>query len=139
MKARSPVALLAFVLLASPVAAAGTNEQKCAALEHLFSVGRTEFPQLARENLRPGTCSLVRDQFKCRWGFAADKFASAQEQASRLTECTAAVPTAERIKSKHGETGYQLDSDTSVFVRGPEMDSGEWAITLRIVSSADWN
>jgi hypothetical protein len=138
MKACTPGALFALVL-AAPVAAAGTDMQRCAALEHLFRLGRTEFPKLAHENMSPGHCSVVRNQFKCRWGFAGDKFASAQDQASRLVECTAEEPRAQRLKSKHGETGFQLNPETSVFVRGPEMDSGEWAITLRIVSTADWN
>ncbi len=138
MKSCSPAALFAGLCLAAPAAAASAAPDECAALNHLFRLGRSEFPQLAHEDLSPGRCSLRSQQFKCRWGFAGDRFASAQEQASRLARCTAAEPHARQIKGKGGETAYQLNPETSVFIRGPEMDSGEWAITLKIVTSANW-
>jgi hypothetical protein len=138
MRTVASLAVLSALVIGTPVRAANTGD-RCAALNYMFAKARSNFPELAREDFSPGHCSLGRQQFKCRWGFPADRFASAQDQASRLTDCTAAASGAEPVKGKGGEMAYRLDPATSVFIRGPQMDSGEWAITLRIVSSDDWN
>jgi hypothetical protein len=135
---QASILFLGAVLIGTPAIAADAANDKCAALNYLFAQARTEFPELARARLSPGVCSMMRQEFKCRWGFAGDRFVSAQEQASRLTECAAAASGAEPIKGKKGEVAYQLNPETSVFIRGPEMDAGEWALTLRITSTADW-
>jgi hypothetical protein len=138
MNANIPLILFGALLIGTPAAAADTATDKCAALNYLFAQARTEFPELAHAKLAPGTCSLVRQEFKCRWGFAGDRYVAAQEQASRLNQCAAAASRAAAVKAKGGEVAYQLNPETSVFIQGPQMDAGEWALTLRIVSSADW-
>jgi hypothetical protein len=138
MGTAAAVLFLASLQIAAPGAAAASADEKCAALDYLFAEARTEFPQLARAKLAPGVCSITSHEFKCRWGFSGDRFQSAKDQASRLSDCAAAASGAEAIKGKRGEMAYRLNPETAVFIRGPEMDSGEWALTLRIVTSSDW-
>lgn len=138
MKTRISALFFAALLIDAPAVAADTANDKCGALNYLFAQARTEFPELARAKLNAGVCSLVRQEFKCRWGFAGDRFVSAQEQASRLKQCAAAASRAEPVKAKRGEVEYQLNPETSVFIGGPQMDAGDWALTLRIVTTADW-
>ena len=137
-RVRATALFVTALVFAAPAAAASDSADKCAALNYLFAQARTEFPELASAKLSPGTCSLARQEFECRWGFAGDRYIAAEEQASRLTDCAAAASHSKPIKGKRGETAYQLNPETSVFIRGPEMDSGDWALTLRIVSTADW-
>lgn len=81
---------------------------------------------------------MGKQQFRCEWRFPGDRFDAATEQASTLTRCIAAQRDAKPLGSKHDETGFQINPETSAFVRGPEMDSGEWVLTLRLMTTADW-
>ena len=131
-------AIFAALLLSSPAAAADEPADRCAALNYLLAQARTDFPALKQSKFNAGRCSMVRQQFKCQWAFSGDRFGEAKEQAARLTEC-AAQSGATSIEAKRGEVGYQVNPETSLFIRGPEIQSGDWTLTLRIASTADWN
>lgn len=130
----------AVALLAATAAQAADNSaDPCAAIDYLLAQARTEFPALRHSKMDAQRCSLVRREYKCEWGFPGDRFDAAKQQGSRLTQCIAAARGAQPIKAKGDEAAFQLNPETSVYVAGPEMDSGEWMLRLRIVSTADWN
>jgi hypothetical protein len=133
------VAAFGSILLAASATAAHAAADECAAMDYLLAQARTEFPQLADKRLNFGRCSLVKQEFTCSWDFGSDRYAAAQDEAAKLAECTAAQPGATGLKGKRGEVGYQINSETSVFIRGPEPNYGNWKLSLRIVSSAEWN
>lgn len=140
MKAGLCFAVLgALPLLGAPAVAAGTAQDQCGAMNHLLAQARSEFPELANKKLNPARCTMAKQEFKCVWGFSSDRFIAATEQAARLAECTAAQPGAKPLDGKRGEVRVQLNPETSVSIRGPEANSGDWKLTLRIVSTADWN
>lgn len=121
---------------------AGTSEvspsDRCSAVNYLLAQARTEFPALSHSKLESGHCSMAKQQFKCEWGFPGDRFDAAKEQAAKLTQCIAAQRDAKPLGRKRDEAGFQINPETSAFVRGPEMDSGDWTLTLRILTTADW-
>ena len=137
-KIRGLVAISGALLLAAPASALGEPADRCAALNYLLAQARSDFPALKQARLNAGRCSMVRQQFKCQWAFPGDGFAAASDQASRLTDC-AAQSGAKPIEAKRGEKGFQLNPETSLFIRGPEIESGDWTLTLRIATTADWN
>ena len=130
---------VALASVAAPAAAAQAGPAGCAALDYIFAQARTEFPALRNTKFNAGKCRLVRQEFKCEWGFPGDTFAAAEEQASRLEKCAAAQPGARALGEKRGELGFELNPETSVYLHGPEMDSGHWKLRLRIVSTNDWD
>jgi hypothetical protein len=125
------------LLSASAAGATGNSADQCAALDYLLAQARTEFPALKHSKMDPQRCSLIRREYRCQWAFPGDRFDAAKEQGVRLTECIAAAHGAEPLKTGRDEAAFQLNPETSVYVRGPEMVSGEWTLTLRIVSTAD--
>jgi hypothetical protein len=126
------------LLSASAGHAAVSVSDGCAALNYLLAQARTEFPALRHSKLESGHCSMAKQQFTCEWGFPGDRFDAAKEQASRLTQCIAAQRDVKPLGGKRDEAGFQINPETSAFVRGPEMDSGDWTLTLRILTTADW-
>ena len=108
-------------------------------MDYLLAQARTEFPQLAQKRLNFGRCSMVKLEFKCSWGFSSDRFADAQDQAAKLAQCTAAQPGVKPLEGKRGERRFQINPETSVSIRGPESDQGNWKLTVVIVSTAEWN
>jgi hypothetical protein len=130
---------IAWVLLSASAGdgAVGTSDS-CAALNYLLAQARTEFPALGHSKLESGHCSMAKRQFTCQWEFPGDRFDAATEQASTLTRCIAAQRDAKPLGNKRDEAGFQINPETSAFVRGPEMESGEWILTLRILTIADW-
>jgi hypothetical protein len=132
------VAVAGALLSSSAGDSAVSASDRCAALNYLLAQARTEFPSLRHSELESGHCSMAKQQFTCRWGFPGDRFDAAKEQAAILTQCIAAQRNAKPLGSKSGEAGFQINSETSAFVRGPEMDSGDWTLTLRILTTADW-
>ena len=131
-------AIFAALLLASPAGAADQPSDRCTALNYLLAQARSDFPALKQAKFNAARCSMVRQQFKCQWAFPGDGFAAANDQASRLTEC-AAQSGAKPIDAKRGEKAFELNPETSLFIRGPEIESGDWTLTLRIATTADWN
>ena len=138
-RTRYSFALIGFALIATPAIAAEGTADKCAAMNYLLAQARTDFPDLAHYKMKPGRCALLRDEFKCEWAFTGDRYTAAKEQAAQLVECTASQRGAKPIEGKRDESRYQLNPETSVSIRGPQMDSGDWKLTLKIVSTADWN
>lgn len=141
MKITAPLCLatLGSLLLVVPANAAGPARDECAAMNYLLAQARTDFPKLADKRLDFGRCSLVKQEFKCAWGFSTDRFADAQDQAAKLAKCTAAYPGVKPLKGKRGETRFQIDPETAVSIRGPEPNDGNWMLTVLIVSTAEWN
>lgn len=133
------VAAVASVLLAAPAFAAPAAADDCAALNYLLAQARTDFPALRGVEFNRAKCSLVRQEFKCEWGFPGNMFATAEEQAERLVACTTAQPGAHALGKKRGELAFELNPETSAFIRGPEMRSGDWKLRLRVVSTAEWD
>ncbi len=135
---RGWVAIAAVSMVAAPAGAADSPADRCAALSYLLAQARTDFPSLKRTKFNAGRCSMIRQQFKCQWAFTGDRFEAAKDEAARLTEC-AAQSGATPLKGKRGEAGFQVNPETSLFITGPQIDSGDWTLTLRIASTADWN
>jgi hypothetical protein len=125
--------------LSAPLLPATPAADECAAMNYLLAQARTEFPALERTRFDRAKCSLVRQEFRCEWGFPGDMFTAAEEQGARLKRCAAGHAGATQSTEKRGETAFQINPETSVYLRGPEMRSGEWTIRLRIVSTADWD
>jgi hypothetical protein len=130
---------MAVLVAGAAAGAAQPATDQCATINYLLAQARTEFPALKHAKLNARSCTMAKREFRCEWGFPGDRFDAAKQQSSRLTLCIAAEPRATPLKAKGGEVGFQLNSETSAYVRGPEMDSGDWTLTLRIVSTADWN
>lgn len=139
MKAHLSLAALSALLLGAPAGAASPVQDECAAMDYLLAQARTEFPKLAQKQLNFGRCSLVKQEFKCAWGFSSDRFAEAQDEAAKLAQCTAAQPGVKPLKGKRGETRFEINPETSVSIRGPEPNYGNWKLTVVIVSTAEWN
>lgn len=135
---RGSIAILAALVLAAPAEAADEPADRCVALNYLLAQARTDFPALKQAKFNAARCSMVRQQFKCQWAFPGDGFAAANDQASRLMDCTV-QSGAKPIDAKRGEKGFQLNPETTMFIRGPEIESGDWTLTLRIATTADWN
>jgi hypothetical protein len=130
------VAAMLFVAPAPAIAAAASDD--CAVLDVAFRQARTEFPALKNRQFGGGLCTYRTNEFKCAWGFPTDRYGDADDQIGRLQRCTAAQPHAQLLKKGRGETVYQIDPDTKVLIRGPEPYEGDWAIQLKIVTTADW-
>ena len=129
--------VIAGALLGTTAAnAAQTSNDQCAVLDYMLAQARTEFSSLQRSKLGGG-CSAVRHEYKCSWGFPGDRYDAAKEQAARLTQCITATHGVQPLTPKRDERGFQLNPETSAYVLGPFMDSGDWILTLRIVSTAD--
>ena len=132
-------ALVGCLLAGAPALSAEATADRCAAMNYLLSEARTDFPDLARYKMKPGRCVLVRDEFKCEWAFTGDRYTVAKDQAAQLRQCMASQNGATPLEGKRDETRYQLNPETTVSIRGPQMDSGDWKLVLKIVSTADWN
>lgn len=132
------LAVLAALLPATAAVANGAAD-KCAALDYLYAQARTEFPKLADKRLDVGRCALVKQEFTCAWVFPTYGFAAAEDQADKLTQCTAAETGVRKVESERGATRFQLNPETIVAIGKPQSADGNWKLTLRIVSSADWN
>jgi len=131
------LAVFASALLSGSAAeAAQPGGDPCAVIDYMLARARTEFSSLQRSRIG-GSCSAVRQEYKCSWQFPGDRYDAAKEQATRLTQCIAATRGAQPLKAKRDEAGFQLNPETSAYVLGPFMDSGDWSLTLRIVSTAD--
>ena len=125
----------AALLSATAANAAQSASDQCSVLDYMLAQARTEFSSLQRSKLGGG-CSAVRQEYKCSWGFPGDRYDAAKEQAARLTQCITAMHGVQPLKAKRDEAGFQLNPETSAYVLGPFMDSGDWILTLRIVSTA---
>jgi len=135
----SKSSLIAAVLLLSPapvIAAAASDD--CAVLDLAFRQARTEFPALKSKQFGGGLCTYRTNEFKCEWGFPTDRYGDAQDQIGRLQRCAAAEPHAQLVEKGRQQTIYQLDPDTKVLIRGPDPYEGDWAIQLKIMTTADW-
>jgi hypothetical protein len=133
-----PIVLLAVFVGNASAAPSDNPSDKCAALDFLYSQARTEFPALANKRLDFGACELVKQEFTCAWVFPTYGFAAAEDQADKLTKCTAAVAGVEKLKGERGETRFQLNPETIVAIGRPEPADGNWRLTLRVVTTADW-
>ena len=123
------------LLMATAAQAAQSSTDQCSVIDYMLAQARTDFPALQRSKIGGG-CSAVRQEYKCAWGFPGDRYDAAKQQAARLTQCIAATHGVQPLKSKRDEAGFQLNPETSVYVLGPFMDSGDWLLTLKIVSTA---
>ena len=129
----SRIAVVAVVaLLSSPVSAAGIDG--CAPMQRLIQQARNDFPSLRSLKMQPGVCTLRAAEYKCRWAFPGDAFGAAETQTEALVQCAAAKSGAAPQKRKRGEIAIALESDLSLIVDQPEIDSGQWLVRLRIVS-----
>lgn len=131
-------ALLLAVLGAASTEATAADRLDCGALDQLYRTARTDFPALREKSFEAASCLQRRNQFRCTWSFPSDTYAMAEVQASRLRQCTAALPRAEPLEAKHSVTEFRINPETVVDIEGPTLDSGSWTIALRISSSADW-
>ena len=138
LKSLKCAALASALMTASTVGAAVDVPDKCTALNYLLAQARTEFPALRHSKPGSAHCTMAKQEFTCEWGFPGDRFDAAKEQASTLTKCIAAQRDAKPLAGKRDEAGFQINPETAAFVRGPEMDSGDWTLTLRILTTADW-
>lgn len=138
LKSISCIGCAAGLLIGTAAQAADNPADPCAAIDYVLAQARTEFPALRHSQMDAQHCSLVRQEYKCEWGFPGDRFDAAKLQGAKLTQCVAAAHGAQPLKAKGDEAAFTLNPETSVYVRGPEMDSGEWMLSLRIVSTADW-
>jgi hypothetical protein len=138
MKAWASVAALAAVIGGGPAAASADATDQCAALDYLFAQARTEFPALSNKHLDFGTCKLTKHAFTCAWVFPTYGFAAAEDQADKLTQCTAAVAGVQKLKDEHGKARFQLNPETIVAIGRPQPADGNWRLTLQIITAADW-
>lgn len=136
MRTGSALLFVAALLAGSPAAAATDN---CAALDYMYSQARTEFPELANKRLDFGRCELANQEFTCAWVFPTYGFAAAEDQADKLVRCTLAQSGVQKLKAAHGNKVFQLNPETTVAIGRPEAANGNWKLTMRIVTTADWN
>lgn len=121
---------------AAPVAPAGGD---CAVLDQLLADAKTDFPSLKSKGFGGARCSYRSQEYKCAFYFSTDRFAEAETQKDRLERCTAALPHTQKLSSKRDQAGFQINPETSVFIRGPDPASGYWTIELKINTTADWD
>jgi hypothetical protein len=128
----------ALFIVPGPLLAASSGDD-CAVLDIAFRQARTEFPTLKNRQFGGALCRYKSKEFTCEWGFPTDRYGDAETQIGRLERCTAAQPNAQLVEKKsHGAT-FQIDPDTRVRIQGPVPYSGDWAIELKITTTADWN
>lgn len=132
-------ASIAVLALAPPPATAAGAPADCAALDDLLREAKTDFPALRDRRFDRAKCVQRGKAFRCDWSFPTDTFAAAEGQAERLKTCISVQQSAEPLPARRGETAFQVNPETSVLVRGPELDSGSWAIRLQIRTTADWD
>ena len=127
-----------FSVLSVPTLA-GSPADDCTVLEAAFRQARTEFPALKNKQFGGALCRYKKYEFTCEWGFSSDKFGEAEDQIARLERCTAAQPKATLLEKKHQKATFELNPETKVIIRGPDPNAGDWAIQLKIISSANWD
>ncbi|MEO7635153.1 MAG: hypothetical protein ABIS38_05850 [Sphingomicrobium sp.] len=103
-------------------------------MSRLIRQARTDFPSLRSLKMQPGVCTLRRTEYRCGWAFPGDAFGAAEAQAAALVQCASTVAATAPRKLKRGETAVALESDLSLIVGAPAIDSGQWLVTLRIVA-----
>ena len=131
-------ALVVVASAATSAAHAASSSPDCVVLDQALREARTEFASLARKGFGGASCHYQKHEFKCAWVFSTDKYGEAETQVERLNRCTAAQPGAEPLPAKRRESAFQINSETAVFIRGPEPESGLWKIQLKIRTTADW-
>lgn len=127
----------ALLVVPSPVLAAAADDD-CAVLDLAFRQARTEFPALKNRQFGGAQCRYGKKDFTCAWGFPTDRYGDAETQIDRLERCTAAQPNAQLVEKKSHRATFQIDPDTTVRIQGPVPYSGDWAIELKITTTADW-
>jgi hypothetical protein len=133
------ISLLALLLVGTSTSAATKVSDDCAVLDLAFRQARTEFPALKNRQFGGALCSYRKNEFTCEWRFTSDGYGDALTQIDRLERCTAAEPNAALLEKKHQHATFQIDPDTKVLIGGPDADNGDWAIQLKITTTADWN
>jgi hypothetical protein len=123
--------LVATAMLSGPVAAAS---QACGAMNNVVRTARTDFPALRSLKMQPGICTFRSSEYKCRWVFPGDSFATAEGQFQGMVQCAAAQTADAPRKLKRGETLVALEPDLWMVLAEPQIDSGQWVILLRIVA-----
>ena len=136
--ARRPLLGLLALAVAGAAGAAPPAIGDCAVLDLALREARTDFPALKRKGFGGARCFYSSREYKCAWAFSTDRYGDAEGQVERLNRCTAAQPGAERLQAKHGETAFQINPETAVFIRGPDGDAGYWMIRLKITTTEDW-
>lgn len=135
MKLRHPT--LAMLLVASlwsaPASAAAGDD--CRAMQQLISRARSDFPSLRELRMQPGVCSLRSAEYRCAWAFPGDSFGVAEAQSSAMVECAAKITSASRERLKGGKTRIELESDLSLLIADPTIESGQWQVMLRIIAA----
>lgn len=119
-------------------AAAPPPPDDCTVLDWAFRTARTEFPALKNRQFGGALCTYRKNEFKCEWGFPSDRYGDAQIQMDRLERCTAAQPNAKLLEKSRQQAVFQLDPDTKALIRGPDAYDGDWAIQLKLMSTAEW-
>ena len=135
---RSLLGLALFAVAGSAGAAPGASAD-CAVLDLALREARTDFRALKRKAFGAARCFYSSREYKCVWAISTDRYGDAEGQVERLNRCTAAQPGAARLQAKRGETAFQLNPETAVFIRGPDGDAGYWKIQLKITTTEDWD
>ena len=130
---------LGFLLLTAWPAVAADSAADCGALDQMLSEARTDFTALKSKGFAGANCSYRKNEFKCAWDFSSDRYTEAEAQVEKLERCTAAQQGAERIPDKRSKSAFQVNPETAVFIRGPDGDSGNWQIQLKVTTTADWD
>ncbi|MGH6658370.1 MAG: hypothetical protein ACREBM_01840 [Sphingomicrobium sp.] len=102
-------------------------------MNRLIQQARNDFPSLRSLKMQPGVCSLRAAEYKCRWAFPGDAYGTAETQSAALLQCAVAKTGSPPQKLKRGATSIALESDLSLIVDQPTIDSGQWMVSLRIV------
>lgn len=128
------VASISFVVMGTSAHAAAPA-QPCASMTALLHQAETDFASLRQKKLQAGKCSFRPSEFKCEWSFPSDAFAVAEAQTAQVSQCIAQRRGYKSVSAKRDEHRFTLEPDLSVVVAGPESDSGDWKVRLRIVSA----
>ena len=130
---------MALVLVSTSAVPAATANEDCAVLDQLYQAARTDFPALKQKGFGGARCLYRSHDYTCAWSFSTDRFAEAETQKDRLQRCTAAQPQAKAISANRGEEAFQINPETSVVIRGPDPNDGNWKIQIKVKTPADWN
>jgi hypothetical protein len=126
-------------LLVSTSAAPAHVAGDCAVLDQLYREARTDFTALKRKALGGALCSYATHEYECAWSFSTDRYGEAEDQIDRLARCTAAQAGATPLPANRREKAFQINPETSVIIRGPDSNGGNWKIQLKVKTSSDWN
>lgn len=127
---------LVVLVAAAPASSPAAVRAPCKPLAKLLSEARADFGSLRQKKFDRAACSHRRSEFKCRWGFPGDAYAAAEAETAKLTRCMSELPGASPREAKRSQTAFEVEPNMSVVIGGPELDSGEWAVELKIVSTA---